>query len=57
MSHNKEDEQENVPIEWWKSLVNRGIEWHIKLFNEAMRSKKISNEPYHEVIGKVIGKY
>ena len=35
---------DNIPIEVWKSLGDRGIVWLTKLFNEIMRTKKMSDE-------------
>jgi len=34
----------NIHIEVWKSLGDWGIVWLTKLFNEIMRTKKMSNE-------------
>jgi len=35
---------DNIPIEVWKSLGDRGIVWLTNLFNEIMRTKKMSDE-------------
>ncbi|QHN83560.1 LINE-1 retrotransposable element ORF2 protein [Arachis hypogaea] len=35
---------DNVPIEVWKSLGEKGINWLTKLFNEILRSKKMPDE-------------
>jgi len=41
MSSGKAVGPDNIPIEVWKSLGDRGIVWLTKLFNEIMRMKKI----------------
>ena len=35
---------DNIPIEVWNGLAEKGINWLTKLFNEILRSKKMSNE-------------
>ena len=35
---------DNILIEVWKCLGAKGISWLTKLFNEIMRSKKMSDE-------------
>ena len=35
---------DNIPIKIWKCLENKGIVWFIKLFNEILRSKRMSND-------------
>jgi len=44
MSSGKAVGPDNVLIEVWKSLGDKGIVWLKKLFNEIMRTKKISDE-------------
>jgi len=44
ISNGKAVEPDNIPIEVWKSLDDRGIVWLTKLFNEIMRKKKIPDE-------------
>ena len=44
MSRGKAVGPNNIPIEVWKSLGDRGIVWFTKLFNEIMRTKKMSDE-------------
>jgi len=44
VSNGKAVKPDNIPIEVWKSLGDRGIVWLTKLFNEIMRTKKISDE-------------
>ena len=44
MSSGKAVGPDNIPIEVWKSLGNRGIVWLTNLFNEIMRTKKMSDE-------------
>jgi len=40
MSNDKTVETDNIPIEVWKNLENRGIVWLAILFNEIMRQRK-----------------
>ncbi|QHN92504.1 LINE-1 retrotransposable element ORF2 protein [Arachis hypogaea] len=35
---------DNIPIEVWKGLGEKGINWLTKLFNEILRSKKMHDE-------------
>ena len=35
---------DNIPIEVWKGLGEKGINWLTKLFNEILRSKKMPDE-------------
>ena len=35
---------DNIPIEVWKGLEGKGINWLTKLFNEILRSKKMPDE-------------
>ncbi|KAH1254809.1 Craniofacial development protein 2 [Glycine max] len=44
MSNGKAVGPDNIPIEVWKTLGDRGLEWLTKLFNEIMRSKRMSEE-------------
>jgi len=44
MSSGKAVGPDNIPIEVWKSLGDRGIMWLTKLFNEIMRTKKMPDE-------------
>ena len=44
MSNGKAVGPDNIPIEVWKSLGDRGIGWLTKLFNEIMRTKKMPDE-------------
>ncbi|KAH1209339.1 LINE-1 retrotransposable element ORF2 protein [Glycine max] len=44
MSNGKAVGPDNIPIEVWKTLGDRGLEWLTKLFNEIMRSKHMSEE-------------
>jgi len=44
MSSGKAVDPDNIPIEVWKSLGDRGIVWLAKLFNEIMRTKKMLDE-------------
>ena len=44
MSSGKAVGLENIPIEVWKILGNRGIVWLTKVFNEITRTKKMSDE-------------
>ncbi|KAL5135334.1 putative RNA-directed DNA polymerase from transposon BS [Glycine soja] len=44
MSNGKAVGPDNIPIEVWKTLGNRGLEWLTKLFNEIMRSKRMPKE-------------
>ncbi|KAH1264649.1 Craniofacial development protein 2 [Glycine max] len=39
MSNGKAVGPDNIPIEVWKTLGDRGLEWLTELFNEIMRSK------------------
>ncbi|KAL5157576.1 Craniofacial development protein 2 [Glycine soja] len=41
MSNGKAVGPDNIPIEVWKTLGDRGLEWLTKLFNEIMRSKRM----------------
>ncbi|KAH1190561.1 Protein transport protein Sec24-like [Glycine max] len=44
MSNGKAVGPDNIPIEVWKTLGDRGLEWLTKLFNEIMRSKRMPEE-------------
>ncbi|KAL2947084.1 hypothetical protein AAZX31_20G050700 [Glycine max] len=44
MSNGKAVGADNIPIEVWKTLGDRGLEWLTKLFNEIMRSKRMPEE-------------
>jgi len=44
MSSGKAVGPDNIPIEVWKSLGDRGIVWLTKLFNGIIRTKKMSDE-------------
>ncbi|KAH1208130.1 Secretory carrier-associated membrane protein 3 [Glycine max] len=44
MSNGKAVGPDNIPIEVWKTLGDRGLEWLTKLFNEIMRSKRMLEE-------------
>ncbi|RZB81212.1 LINE-1 retrotransposable element ORF2 protein isoform B [Glycine soja] len=44
MSNGKAVGPDNIPIEVWKTLGDRGLEWLTKLFNETMRSKRMPEE-------------
>ena len=44
MSNGKAVGPDNIPIEVWKTLGDRGLEWLTKLFNEIMRSKCMPEE-------------
>ncbi|KAL5184476.1 LINE-1 retrotransposable element ORF2 protein [Glycine soja] len=44
MSNGKAVRPDNIPIEVWKTLGDRGLEWLTKLFNEIMRSKRMPEE-------------
>jgi hypothetical protein len=44
MSNDKTVGPDNIHIEEWKNLGNRGIWWLTKLINDTMRKKKMSNE-------------
>jgi len=44
MSSGKAVGSDNIPIKVWKSLGDRGTVWLTKLFNEIMRTKKMSDE-------------
>ncbi|RZB79100.1 DnaJ-like subfamily C member 7 isoform B [Glycine soja] len=44
MSNGKAVGPDNIPIEVWKTLGDRGFEWLTKLFNEIMRSKRMPEE-------------
>jgi len=44
MSSGKAVGPDNIPIEVWKSLGDKGIAWLTNLFNEIMRRKKMSDE-------------
>jgi len=44
MSNGKTFGLDNIPIEVWKSLGDRGIVWLTKLFNKIMRTKRMSDE-------------
>lgn len=44
MNNSKAIGPDNIPIEVWKILGDKGFEWLIKLFNKIMRSKHISDE-------------
>jgi len=44
MSSGKAVGLENIPIEMWKILGDRGIVWLTKVFNEITRTKKMSDE-------------
>jgi hypothetical protein len=44
MSNGKAVGSDNIPIEVWKSLGDRGIVWLTKLFNKIIRKKKMSYE-------------
>nr|ABN08628.1 RNA-directed DNA polymerase (Reverse transcriptase) [Medicago truncatula] len=44
MSNGKAVGPDNIPIEVWKSLGDRGIVWLTKLFNEIMKTKKMLDE-------------
>ena len=43
-SNSKAVGPDNIPIEVWKILRDRGIKWLTKLFNEIMRSKRTPDE-------------
>ena len=40
MSNGKAVGPDNIPIEVWKTLGDRGLEWLTEHFNEIMRSKR-----------------
>ncbi|KAH1225912.1 Cleavage and polyadenylation specificity factor subunit 2 [Glycine max] len=44
MSNGKAVGADNIPIEVWKTLGDRGLEWLTELFNEIMRSKRMPEE-------------
>ncbi|KAL5141766.1 Metal tolerance protein 6 [Glycine soja] len=44
MSNGKAVGPDNIPIEVWKTLGDRGLEWLTELFNEIMRSKRMPEE-------------
>jgi len=44
MSSGKAVGPDNIPIEVWKSLGDRGIVWLTNLFNEIMRTKKMPDK-------------
>ncbi|RZB91510.1 Carbon catabolite repressor protein 4-like 2 isoform B [Glycine soja] len=44
MSNGKAVGPDNIPIEVWKTLGDRGLEWLTELFNEIMRSKHMPEE-------------
>ncbi|KAL5176375.1 LINE-1 retrotransposable element ORF2 protein [Glycine soja] len=44
MSNDKAVGPDNIPIEVWKTLGDRGLEWLTELFNEIMRSKRMPEE-------------
>ncbi|KAH1211080.1 LINE-1 retrotransposable element ORF2 protein [Glycine max] len=44
ISNGKAVGPDNIPIEVWKTLGDRGLEWLTKLFNEIMRSKRMPEE-------------
>ncbi|KAL5158405.1 Craniofacial development protein 2 [Glycine soja] len=44
MSNGKAVGRDNIPIEVWKTLGDRGLEWLTELFNEIMRSKRMPEE-------------
>lgn len=44
MSNSKAVGPKNIPIEVYKIIENRGIEWLTKLFNKIMRSKCMPEE-------------
>jgi len=44
MSNGKAVGPDNIPIEVWKSLGDRGIVWLTKLFNEIMRTTKMPDQ-------------
>jgi len=44
MSTGKAVGPDNIPIEVWKSLGDRGIVWLTNLFNEITRTKKMPDE-------------
>ena len=43
-TNSKEVGPDNILIEVWKKLGEKGIRWFTKLFNEIMRSKKMPEE-------------
>ena len=53
MSNGKAVGPDNIPIEVWKTLGDRGLEWLTKLFNEIMRSKRMPEEWRRRLDGKV----
>ncbi|KAL5153826.1 LINE-1 retrotransposable element ORF2 protein [Glycine soja] len=44
MSNGKAVGPDNIPIEVWKTLGDRGLKWLTELFNEIMRSKHMPEE-------------
>ncbi|KAL5168243.1 LINE-1 retrotransposable element ORF2 protein [Glycine soja] len=44
MSNDKAVGPDNIPIEVWKTLGDRSLEWLTELFNEIMRSKRMPEE-------------
>ncbi|KAH1250174.1 LINE-1 retrotransposable element ORF2 protein [Glycine max] len=44
MSNGKAVGPDNIPIEVWKTLGDRGLGWLTELFNEIMRSKRMPEE-------------
>ena len=44
MDNGKAMGSENIPIKAWKYLEGKCIIWLTKLFNEILRSKKMSEE-------------
>ena len=60
MDNGKAMGHDNIPIEVWKYLGGKGINWPTKLFNEIMRSKKMLDEwrrstlvPIHKNMGDI----
>ena len=49
MSNGKAVGPDNIPIELWKILGDRGLEWLTELVNEIMRSKRMPETHWQQI--------